>query len=708
MNSVERIILKLTLIVAVMLGIAACGGSGGADEPGGGDKPVTPAGKIIVDPQVEANMSLIPGEERNIRAKDASAAKTTDVLVLKGSKTFECTITKVSNTYFKFRVPSDLVDGTYKLIITRGNEISQELFTSKITCQATNMYVADKPASERYTLKGKVYCGSKGVEGVLVTDGVTFTQTNADGHYWLKSDKRYQMVYLVLPSGYEVPTNAALPKFWAMTTTELNYESQEQHNFELIKKDNTNHRVLVVTDIHLANRKRKPLDLNQFEEGFVKEVVTEYTGRSNVYCLNLGDFAWDAYWYNNSYDITNAAAQISRLPVQFWSTMGNHDNDGRTTAGEDVDLRASLPYRKVLGPTYVAFNFGKVHYILIDDILYKNTFPSSTADPLLGQRDYSCGFRADMIEWVKQNLSYVDKNTPIVVGLHSPLCYWTGAYNSGEFERSNWKAFVDLFNDYKEVQFISGHTHVNRMHNINGYGTNLYENNIGALSGVWWGTSEVTGGTTTKVGALNLCSDGTPSGYMVMDAEGASRTWFYKGVHEADNKQFKSYDMNEVRSFFNSYGPANKFITTGSCKNDSSSGSPTNTWTKKEYGCEEADNTVWINVWNYEKGSFAGYGNWEITVTENGQQLQVEEIFSGYHDPLSALFEIENFTLTGSFPSTQSSRNQVPHLFRVVASSAKSTLIISVKDRHGNVYRENMERPKKFYNGDITATWTLD
>lgn len=707
MNSVERIILKLTLIVAVLFGIVACGGSGGADEPGG-DKPVTPAGKIIIEPTVEANMSLIPGEERNIRAKDASAAKTTDVLVLKGNKTFECAITKVSNTYFKFRVPSELVDGTYKLIITRGSEISQELFTSKITCQATNMYVANKPASEGYTLKGKVYCGSQGVEGVLITDGVKFTKTNADGHYWLQSDKRYQMVYLVLPSGYEVPVSAALPKFWAMTTTELNFENQEQHNFELIKKDNTNHRVLVVTDIHLANRDKYPLDLTQFDQGFISEAINEYTGQSNVYCLNLGDFAWDAYWYTRNFDITDAAAQVSRLPFQYWSTMGNHDNDGRTTAGDDVDLRASAPFRKTLGPTHIAFNLGKVHYILIDDILYRNTFPSSTGDPLLGQRDYSCGFRTDMIEWVKQNLSYVDKKTPIVVGMHSPLCYWTGSYNSGEFTYDNWKAFVDLFKDFEEVQFLSGHTHVNRMHALKGYGSNLYENNIGAICGIWWETSGITGGTTTKPGALNLCSDGTPAGYLVMDVAGTSRSWYYKGVKAAASKQFKSYDMNEVRSFFNSYGPAQKFITAQSCPNISSSGPATLTWTKKEYGCEEADNTVWINIWGYEKGSFADYGNWEITVTENGQQLPVEEIFTGYHDPLAALYEIEQYNTRGEIASSYRSRSELPHMFRVKASSAKSTLIISVKDRHGNVYRENMERPKKFYNGDITATWTLD
>lgn len=719
MNSVERIILKLTLIIAVMLGVAACGGdSGTSDDPGNNP---TPSGKLIIEPTAEANMALIPGEERNIRAKDASAAKTSDVLVLKGSKTFNCEITKVSNTYFKFRVPTDLVDGTYKLIITRGEEIQQELFTAKITCQATNMNVPNKPAAEKYTLKGKVYCGSKGVEGVLVTDGVVFTKTNADGHYWLKSDKRYELVYIVLPSGYDVPTSAALPMFWSNTTTELNYENQEQHNFELIKKDNTNHRVLVVTDIHLTNRQQSPLDITQFEQGFVTEAINEYTGKNNVYCLNLGDFSQDVYWYTRNYTIVNAAAQISRLPFQYWSTMGNHDNDGRTEAGDDVDMRASYLFRKTLGPTHIAFNFGKVHYILIDDIQYRNSFPSITGDPLMGQRDYKAGFRTDMVEWVKQNLSYVDKNTPIVVGMHIPLCYWNGNKNSGEFYSQNhqsygsdngadyWKTFLDLFKDFKEVQFISGHTHVNRMHSINQYGSNMFENNIGAVCGIWWNTSESTGGTSSTSGKLNLCSDGSPAGYLVMDAAGTSRSWFYKGVGVSENKQFKSYDMNEVRNFFTNYAPAKKFIDAGTCPNSSSNGPATVTWTKKAYGCEEADNTVWLNVWGHEQGAFAGYGDWEITVTENGVSLPVEKIVN-YHDPLSALtYEIAKYADQGTFSTTSQSRGENPHLFRVVASKSNTTLVITVKDRFGKVYRETMTRPKKFYNGtDIAGTWTLD
>ena len=701
MNSVKKTVFNLILSIALVFGVGACTPT---PEPGGGNG--DQGGDFVTDVTVETNMMLTLGSEQNIRAK---GAEMTDVLILEGPATHRCEITKVSNTYFKFKVPTQMTDGSYKFIIERG-EKTQTLFTAKVTIQTMSLMVPNKPASEKYTLKGKVYCGSEGVEGVLVTDGVIFTKTDADGNYWLKSDKRYELVYIVQPYGYEVPTQSALPLFWKTTSTELTYDNQEQHNFEITKVNNDINRVLVVTDIHLANRKLTPLDLTQFNEGFMKEMAAEYTGKKNVYCLNLGDFAFDAHWYNNNFAIEDAAAAVSSLPIPYWSTMGNHDNDGRTPAGNDVDLRASLRYRRILGPTHIAFNIGKVHYILIDDIRYMNTFPSSTADPLMGQRDYYAGFREDMIEWVKADLSYLDKNTPIVVGMHSPLANWNGGSYNGEFRYDNWKKFIDLFASFKEVNFIAGHTHQSRMRPLPGYGTNIYEHNIGALCGVWWNTSQHSGGTTTKPGSLMLCADGTPAGYFVYDVEGTSRKWFWKSVGQPENKQFKSYDMNEVKKFYDSYGLANKFITAGSWINTQNGGESTVTINQKSYGYQEATNTIWINVWGHETGNFVDYRNWEITVTENGKQLTVEQLNGGYRDPLAALtYEIPVYSdKNGRFSGSSASSTSHNHLFRAVASSANSTLVISVKDRFGKVYQETMTRPKKFYNGNIADTWTLE
>ena len=707
MKRIESILVKLILSVAILLGVASCG-----TEPGGsngGDS------VLVTNVQPEATMLLQAGKDYRIMA---TGAQQDDILLLEGPKTYECAMARLSTTWFRFAVPEDIVAGKYSFTLRRGEQ-TQFLFSATVTVQEFDNKVASK-LDQGYNLKGMVYCNKKGVKDVLVTDGVEFTKTDANGHYWLKSKKAYEVVYLVLPTGYNVPTQAAMPRVWAQTSSDTT--SEEQHDFELIQASTDNHTILVVTDVHLTNRNLKPNDCIQFRDGCVAEMINDYTGKENVYCLNLGDFAHDIHWYKHSIGWApelehHPTDYISALPFQFWSTLGNHDHDGHTPKGSgdsyDIDLRASGPFRKMVGPSHISMNIGKVHYMLLDDIIYYNgyTGSNSNVDALFGDCNYFAGFRDDMLEWVKKDLSYVSKDTPILVGMHIPLANWSGSARNGEFtSNSHWQSFINLFKDYKEVDFITGHTHQTRFRPIPGYGSNIYEHNMAATSGVWWNTSQFTGGTINKRGALSLSADGTPAGYYVYEVSGTNRTWRYKYVGENANKQFKSYDMNEVKKFFDTYGPATTYINAGSFTNTAHGNNSAYTISKTEYGYNEDPNVVWINVWAWENGSFAHHGNWEITVTEDGKQLDVQQFNGGRRDLMSALtYEIPKYSEGKSFSATSASSTSHNHMFRVVASKANSTLIIKVKDRFGRVYQETMTRPKKFYDGnDISKSWTLD
>ena len=135
-------------------------------------------------------MLLVAGSDYRIMA---TGAQQSDILVMEGSKTFECAIVRLSTTWFCFAVPQDITYGKYNLSIRRGEQ-TQQLFTTTVTVQSVDNKV---PSKQGYNIKGMVYCGDKGVEGVLVTDGVEITKTNADGHYWLNSKKSYEVVYLI-------------------------------------------------------------------------------------------------------------------------------------------------------------------------------------------------------------------------------------------------------------------------------------------------------------------------------------------------------------------------------------------------------------------------------------------------------------------------------------------------------------------------------
>ena len=139
-------------------------------------------------------------------------------------------------------------------------------------------------------------------------------------------------------------------------------------------------------------------------------------------------------------------------------------------------------------------------------------------------------------------------------------------------------------------------------------------------------------------------------------------------------KQFITYDMNEVKEYWATDATALKAFAAGNDMRNRD----------KDYSTV-GENAVYINVWAYEPG-------WTVTVTENGTPLDVKQVWSK-KDPLHSIsYDIprgaaNNGTLT--FPSTS-----CMHMFEVTASSASSTLEISVTDRFGNVSTESMTRPK--------------
>ena len=128
----ESNIVKLILSIAVLLGAVACGGSEGTDEPS--------ASAIVTDVQPEAAMLLVAGSDYRIMA---TGAQQSDILVMEGSKTFECAIVRLSTTWFRFAVPQDITDGKYNLSIRRGEQ-TQQLFTTTVTVQSVDNKVPSK------------------------------------------------------------------------------------------------------------------------------------------------------------------------------------------------------------------------------------------------------------------------------------------------------------------------------------------------------------------------------------------------------------------------------------------------------------------------------------------------------------------------------------------------------------------------------------
>ena len=637
----------LWLLLAVSITI-------GCDDDSGQVFPVT--GVSVPDA-----LSVFAGQKITIQA---TGFEQTDELFLRQETTdYNAKITTADASTVTFSIPSGLKTGVYSIGMRRGG-IEQIFGIISLTIKKG----AEVPNKEGATVKGRVFCAGEGIPFVVVSDGEDLTMTDEEGYYWLESKKYHGYIFISIPSGYEVSVTNAMPEFWAPLTNDLT--NCEQHDFELTRVNNDDHIMVVATDMHLANR-NDPLDYVQFANGFmpdVKSFTRSQTGKK-VYGMNLGDLSFDVYWYSNSWALLECKEAVKSLPFPLFSAMGNHDNDPYCAG----DFEAEKAYKKLLGPSYYSFNIGKIHYIILDNNVYLNLNGSQGT---VGDRDFDVYITEMQLAWLKKDLEYVEKTTPIVVGLHCPVYTysWSGgnwfttpAFSDAGGSASGSATLTKCFAGYNNVQYLTGHTHVNRVIPLGNEGgaTTMMEHNIAAVCGTWWWTQRYAGN--------NVCKDGSPDGYKIFEMNGTDIKWYYKPVGGDPSTQFRAYDMNEIKTWFATDPKAQAFVT----------GNPTRGY------ADVPENTVWLNVWAHDKEG------WKISVREDSRELTVSTVRA--YDPLHAIsYDVPRCYATGNKPTASFMSNQTSHLFSVQAASATSTLEITVTDRFGNKFTETMIRPKAF------------
>lgn len=512
----------------------------------------------------------------------------------------------------------------------------------------------EEPESDS-PVHGRVFCGNVGIPGVVVTDGYEVTQTDSNGNYELLSDKKNKMVWISIPSGYTPACLGVQALFYQ--SLEANAYTPERRDFELFEDgDQTDHTMLVFGDQHLANRTKDREQYKVFTED-VMAYLSSHKG-TKTYAVTLGDMTWDQYWYPNNYFFQDYLTDINEgiKGLTVFHTIGNHDHDMKTSVEGGVsgwaavDWDTANAFREALGPNYYSFNLGQVHYVVVDNIYCKNTTGGAAAD-----RHYDKSVSNDCLAWLKKDLSYVDKDTPIVVTMHS-----AGWNSNGSANMGNVVSLSSCFDGFGKVTFLTGHTH----NNWNVDKGNIREYNSGAVCACWWWCGYYNR-------TVNIAGDGAPGGYRIMDWHGRDFTSLYKGTGRDTDFQFRSYDRNSIK------------VDTAGIKY--SKAFATILGQRGQYNVANSNNEVIVNVWDWDE-------RWKVEILENGNPLTVTQM-SGY-DPLFFIAYYSYRFKSTERPSFNADRTE--HLFKAKASRADSTLEIRVTDDEGRVYTEMMQRPKPF------------
>ena len=565
---------------------------------------------------------------------------------------------ELGKPWFVVIAPGDYTQQGIRVIVrdTEGGAMLRSAATTK-EYVAGGMYSASLdyvPDPEILNVYGIVTCGGQGVPDVLVSDGVNIVKTNSKGRYAFHSDKKWQNVFITIPTGYEAPLNGTRPAYYK--PLDEDEFTPEQADFELIESPVEDFRLLVLGDIHLARRTN---DLEQFSK--VSKTILDNIDNApgKVYAVTLGDHAWDMYWVSNNFNLTDFVSTMDETfasrNVPFFYTMGNHDNEMEVSG--DVDK--ALAYIHKVAPTYYSFNLGKIHFIVLDDMDFTGV-PSGQSH----RSEYKKNFTADQLEWLRQDLSYVDKSTPIFLTAHEPMAVpdnlgWKEELDGADADK---EAFLQIFDGY-DVNMITGHTHSMFNRTI---APNFHEHNYGAVCGTWWWSGYLTAG-------IHIGQEGTPGGIGIFDFNGKNFTHYYQAAGHDRDYQFRAYDMNKVK----------EYVTMDLAGGHSD-------FTKYyNYIQNFESNVIYVNVWDWDE-------TWNVEIIEDGNPLEVTRVGSSY-DPLHIVaFTAPRLKISSASDSPSFQTRKWNHYFKATASSATTPVTVRVTDRYGNVFTEEMTRPKDF------------
>ena len=355
--------------------------------------------------------------------------------------------------------------------------------------------------------------------GVPVTDGFTWTETDAEGCYRITSPypERAPFVSVRIPSGYRPRVQGGRPVFFASLPA---YEGKERRASDIVLEKQTESSdsfTLLMT----GDPQARPYEAATSAENIayatrdvwedifadMRNVVS--TAGSPCYGICLGDIAQNSPAVYSQYCLGMAS-----IGIPFWQVIGNHDH---FTSEAETDDDAAAAFEAVFGPRNFSFDLGQFHFVVLDDCIYKK-----------GLRDYpfTYGLEDEFLSWLKEDLARVKKDTPVMICTHANVFTENGiaawVYDGVE---STWKLdeFLAALQGFDKLYVWMGHYHIGTFigkieHAPNDSGVEAFT--VARVAGQLPGNLEVT-------------SDGTPRGYVIFEASGKDISWRFHPVRES-------------------------------------------------------------------------------------------------------------------------------------------------------------------------------
>lgn len=348
----------------------------------------------------------------------------------------------------------------------------------------------------------------KYLKDILISNGVDIVKTDKNGHFSL-SVAVGQSIFPILSNNLEYYSSRNTRIVNAHYIYVPNVDSLKNivHiNFPLIRQ-------VVKNDFTFAAVGDVQVD-NLEELGYAsKTIFSELSNKEQLdFNIFMGDLVNDKM--NLMKDIEE---QLNYIQTPSFTLIGNHDRNVKNPENM-IDV-----FNRSLGASTYAFNRGKVHFIVLNNVF-------ST-----GKNGYEGRVSDDQLEFIKNDLQYVSKESTVVLCQHIPL----GATRNRE-------AIMNLLKGFDKVLVLSGHTHI-VSRNFFREGT-IQELGVGASSGTWW-----RGEKDIDEVPLSLMQCGAPRGYFTVDFVGGNYSFRFKGIKKDEYEQMHISLDSSLNLFANIY-----------------------------------------------------------------------------------------------------------------------------------------------------------
>ena len=351
--------------------------------------------------------------------------------------------------------------------------------------------------------------GEQGIENICVSNQREVVLTDENGKFSLPLIPN-NTVFITKPAGFNLPLdNNNLPQFYYIYSP---HGSPAGFKFEGLTQDSkppdTLFFPLYATEYHASFKtiitgdpqQRDSTEVNYFRD----DVVTEMIDTDACFYMALGDIAADNLSIYQQYNDV-----VSQLGIPIYSVPGNHDENYRAKN----DTNALDTFKRIYGPEYYSFNYGKVHFIVLDIVDYAGWNSDKNS-----QGSYRGYLKEDQLTWLKNDLAFVPEDNLIVLSMHIPI--YTAYSLSENMNLVNRDALFKILNDRRHLLALSGHLHL--IENLKFESTIGWNSafpfislNLGAGCGAWW-----SGPKDERGIPVSYCMDGSPNGYYVFTFEG--------------------------------------------------------------------------------------------------------------------------------------------------------------------------------------------